>query len=160
MQKKSIDTPLVFLVLGLAIFGLVMISSVSVYGSFKLTSGMVAEGKLSEANNYFYLLRHIIHVLMGIGMMTIVSKIPYIFWEKNAKNLFGVMAFLLFIVLIVGEEYNGARGWLNIPGIPSVQPVEFMKIGLIVFLAYFIKKRRLRLSDFYEGFVPFFSIAA
>jgi cell division protein FtsW (lipid II flippase) len=81
--------------------------------------------------------------------MTIVSKIPYIIWEKNAKNLFGMMVFLLFIVLIVGEEYNGARGWLNIPGIPSVQPVEFMKIGLIVFLAYFMKKRRLGLSDFY-----------
>lgn len=42
MQKKSIDTTLVFLILGLVIFGMVMISSVSVYASFKVTSRMVA----------------------------------------------------------------------------------------------------------------------
>jgi len=46
MQKKSIDTTLVFMVLGLVIFGMVMISSVSVYSSFKVTSKMVAAGTL------------------------------------------------------------------------------------------------------------------
>lgn len=40
-----------------------------------------------------------------------------------------------------------------------MQPVEFAKIGLILFLAYFIKKRRSVLANFSEGFVPFFLIA-
>jgi cell division protein FtsW (lipid II flippase) len=32
------------------------------------------------------------------------------------------------MVFVIGTEYNGAKGWIDIPGLPSLQPVEFMKI--------------------------------
>lgn len=159
MQKKSIDTTLLFLVLGLTIFGMIMISSVSVYSSFKVTSTMMNKWLLDEANNHFYLLRNIMHVWLGILILTLTSKIPYNFLEKYAKNIFAVTFFFLVIVLFVWEKLNGARGWIDIPGIPfSLQPVEFTKIWIILFLAYFMKKRRFLLDDFTEWFVPFFGI--
>lgn len=159
MQKKSIDATLVFLVLGLVIFGMIMISSVSVYSSFKVTSRMVADGRLDEANNHFYLLRNIMHVALGIIVLSLTSKIPYTFLEKHAKNIFSVTFFFLIVVLFIGAKLNGARGWIDIPGVPfSLQPVEFTKIWLILFLAYFMKKRRFLLWDFIEWFVPFFGI--
>lgn len=159
MQKKHIDTTLVFLVLWLVIFGMVMISSVSVYSSFKVTSGMVAKWVLDEANNYFYLLRNITHVLMGVMMLVIASKIPYTLYEKYAKNIFALTLILLIVVLFVGVRLNGARGWLDIPGISFwLQPVEFMKPALILVLAYFMKKKRFLLWNLTEGFLPFFSI--
>ncbi len=159
MQKKSIDTTLVFLILWLVIFGMIMISSVSVYSSFKVTSKMVADGKIEEANNYFYLLRNMVHVAMGIFAVTIISKIHYSFFEKYAKRIFTTTLLFLFLVLFIGSKYNGARGWIDIPWIPfSIQPVEFVKIWLILVLAYFMKKKRSSLSDLYEGFIPFFGI--
>ncbi len=159
MERKSIDTTLVFLVIGLVIFGMTMISSVSVYSSFKVTSHMVAKWSLDEANNYFYLIRNITHVVLGFFMLTLLSKTPYILLERYAKRIFLVCLFFLFIVLFIGKKLNGATWWIDIPGVPfSLQPVEFMKIGMILMLAYFMKRRRFILADFAQGFIPFFAI--
>ena len=157
MQKKSIDSTLVFIVVALVIFGMIMISSVSVYPSFKITSRMVAHGLLPESNNYFYLSKNIAHVIIGLIALMFFSKIPYTVFEKHVKWIFYGSLLGLLLVLLIGTEYNGARGWLSI-GKLSIQPVEFAKIGLILFLAYFIKKRRSNLSSFSDGFVPFFVI--
>ena len=157
MQKKSIDHTLAFIVLALVIFGMIMISSVSVYSSFKITSLQVSNGKLDEAHNFFYLLRNMIHVGISIVALTLFSKIPYTFYERYAKNIFMACLFLLFIVLFIGTKLNGARGWIDIPGISfSIQPVEFMKIGLVILLASFMKKQRIRMDSFEEAFLPYF----
>lgn len=109
MQKKSIDTTLMFLILALVIFGMVMISSVSVYSSFKVTSRMVATGHMSETNNYFYFVRNIFNVLMGIVIMAICSKIPFHFFEKFARQIFVIGLIFLSLVFVIGTEYNGAK---------------------------------------------------
>jgi cell division protein FtsW (lipid II flippase) len=66
-----------------------MISSVSVYPSFKVTSLMVASQKLSEPNNYFYLIRNIGHVIISFIVFAFIIKIPYKIFEKYAKYIFG-----------------------------------------------------------------------
>lgn len=120
---------------------------------------MVSQGSLETAHNYFYLLRNILHVGISICALVIFSKIPYSIYERYAKNIFAACFFLLFIVLFVGAEYNGARGWLDIPWVPfSLQPVEFMKIGLIILLAAFMKRRKMMMSDLTDGFIPYFWI--
>ncbi len=159
MQKKSIDSTLVFIVIALVIFGMIMISSVSVYPSFKITSRMVSQWLISESYNYYYLSKNIAHVIVGMFSLMLFSKIPYFFFEKHVKIIFAGSFLALLLVLLVWVELNGAKWWLDIPWFPSVQPVEFAKIGLILFLAYFIKKRRSVLANFSEGFVPFFLIA-
>lgn len=115
MQKKSIDTTLVFLILALVIFGMIMISSVSVYSSFKVTSRMVAAGILGETQNYFYLLRNIFNVIMGVSIMVVCSKIPYHLFEKFARHIFIIGVVFLSLVFIIGTEYNGAKGWIDLP---------------------------------------------
>jgi cell division protein FtsW len=109
MQKKSIDTTLMFMILALAIFGMVMISSVSVYSSFKVTSRMVALGNLSETQNYFYLLRTMFNIGMGILIMILCSKIPYHFFEKYARHIFTASLIFLSLVFVIGTEINGAK---------------------------------------------------
>ena len=108
-QKKSVDTTLVFTVIALVIFGMVMISSVSVYPSYKITLRMVDAGILGETNNYFYFARNIMHVTIGIVMMIIFSKIPIHFIEKYARHIFFLTLFLLSLVFVIGIELNGAR---------------------------------------------------
>ncbi len=101
MQKKNIDTTLVFIVIALVIFGMIMISSVSVYPSFKITSKMVSQGILTESNNYFYLSKNIAHVIIGLFFLMIFSKIPYFLFEKHVKPIFYGSVLLLFLVLFV-----------------------------------------------------------
>jgi cell division protein FtsW (lipid II flippase) len=132
-----------------------------VYPSFKFTSRLVARGDLTEIQNYYYLVRNISHVILGIGILVFMSKVPYTWLEKYTKKIFLTCLFFLFIVLFIGKKLNGATGWIDIPGVPfALQPVEFMKIGIILMLAYFMKRNRFLLSDFYRGFIPFFTIVA
>lgn len=158
MHKKSIDTSLVFIIIALVIFGMIMISSVSVYPSFKITSQMVARGLLDEPSNSFYLSKNILHVITGIFFLTVFSKLSYTWFEKYSSMILAWVIGVLVVVLFVWAEYNWAKWWLDIPGLPSIQPVEFAKIGMIIFLSYFIKKKRSLMSDFQEGFIPYFFI--
>ena len=156
MKTKKIDYSIFFIVLSLVIFGMIMISSVSVYPSFKVTSLMVAAGKLAEPNNYFYLLKNITHVFLGFIIFAFVVKTPYTFFERYARQIFIGMLFMLVLVLFIGSTYNGATGWINVPFLPfSLQPVEFLKPALIIYFAYFLKRRKSDIPDFRNGFIPY-----
>lgn len=159
-MKRPIDYTLLFIILGLMVFGMIMISSVSVYPSFKVTTELVRKWLLVEANNYFYLVRNITHVAIATFVLVFFIKFPYQSLEKYAYHIFGASVIMLIAVLIVGRELNGAKWWIDIPGVPfSLQPVEFAKIGLIIFLAAFARKIRYKIHEFQAGFITFFSYA-
>jgi len=88
-------------------------------------------------------------------------KIPYTFFEKNATHIFGFSIALLVVVLIIWQSYKGATGWISIPGVPfTIQPTEFLKFSLVVFLAYFFKRYKQYIHTFKEWFIPFVWILA
>ncbi|MBP8016411.1 FtsW/RodA/SpoVE family cell cycle protein [Candidatus Gracilibacteria bacterium] len=156
MKLKNIDYPLFFIVLGLIIFGMIMISSVSVYPSFKVTTLMMNTGKINEPNNYFYLIRNISHIIISMIIFAFIIKTSYKFFEKYAKIILLVVVLFLIIVLFIGVTYNGARGWINLPFLPfSLQPAEFLKLAIILYLAYFLKRRKFEIADLKNGFFPF-----
>jgi cell division protein FtsW (lipid II flippase) len=104
MKEKSADMPLMLAVFALLILGIVMISSVSVYPSFTVTSKY-----LEHANNYFYISRSAAHAVVAIGAFIGVSLLPYTLFEKYSKYIYGGSILLLGYVLIAGEVYNGAK---------------------------------------------------
>lgn len=156
MNKKSIDYKLFFAVLWLIIFWMIMISSVSVYSSFKLTNSHVVKWLIEQTYNYFYVIRNIIHVLIWLFIMWLLSKVPYKFFEKYIKLIAGIVLFWLLFVLVKWMTIKWASGWINIPGLPfTIQPTEFLKFSLILFLAYFFKRYKYNLNDFKQWFLPF-----
>ncbi len=159
MQTKTIDYTIFFVVLGLIVFGMIMISSVSVYPSYKVTSLMVNAGKLDAPNNHFYLLRNISHVITGLFIFAFVAKTPYQVFEKYSKQIFFGGLLLLIAALSIGVAYNGAKGWIDIPFLPfSLQPVEFMKLATILYFASFLKKKKSKVADVWEGFIPYMAL--
>lgn len=159
MKTKSIDYSLFFVVFAMMIFWMVMISSVSVYPSFKVTSAMVALNKLKEPNNYFYLIRNISHVVISLIALSFFAKTPYKNFEKYAKQIFLAVIMFLIAVLLIWVTYNWAKWWINIPFIPfSIQPAEFLKLWLITYFAYFLKRKKSEINDFKEWFIPFMMI--
>lgn len=156
MLNKQVDYKLFFTVFSLMIFWMIMISSVSVYSSFRVTSLLEKSWQIKEAYNHFYVLRNITHVVISMVMLLFLVKIPYHFFEKYAKHFLAWNLILMLYVLFFGQTLNGATGWINIPGLPSIQPVEFLKFSLIIFLAYYFKKYKDRIASFNDWFVPFF----
>lgn len=155
-ENKPIDYKLFFAILFLMIFWMIMISSVSVYSSFRVTDLMVKRWEIQESYNYFYVIRNIIHVVISLLILWIVVKTPYKIFQKYAKHIFWVVIFLLIFVLIKWVSLKWASGWISIPWIPfTIQPTEFLKFSIIIFLAAFFKQYKTILSDFKQWFLPF-----
>jgi cell division protein FtsW len=58
----------------------------------------------------------------------------------------------------IGVKINGARGWFDIPGLFSLQPTEFLKLGMILSVAAFCSQYKNFLGSISEGFIPFLGI--
>jgi len=136
------DYLLLIATLILVVFGTVMI-----YSSSSIVAAM---GKSQDG--YFYLKKQIFFFLTGLGVMILISRIPYGYLRRTAH--WGVIAsFVLLILLFIphlGVKVGGATRWLRL-GFFSFQVSEFVKIALIIFLAHFLAKNNNRIEDFKEG---------
>lgn len=155
-MKKNIDYKLFFSVLALVIFWMIMVSSVSVYSSFRVTDLQAQKWYIDSAYNYFYVIRNITHVVVSILLLAFITKINNNIFEKYSKHIFWFSVFLLIVVLTIWMSLNWAKWWIAIPWVPfTIQPAEFLKVWLILFLAAFLKKYYGFLKDFKKWFLPF-----
>jgi cell division protein FtsW len=153
---KRADFLLLGVALGLSLFGLAMIASVSVYQSYQLTQRFVESGTWQAPSNAFYLWRSFLHMLFALGALSVTMVIPYRTWERHARTLFLGNLILLFLLFLpgIGNEYGTARSWLQFSFF-SIQPSEFLKITLVFYLAVWLQKKESLIATFKEGFVPF-----
>ena len=157
-MNKNVDYKLFFTVLLLMIFWMIMISSVSVYSSFRVTNIQAANWYIESAYNYFYVIRNIIHVSVSLIWLWLIVKLNYKLLEKYSKQIFWVAIWLLLIVLIMWATYKWARWWISIPWVPfNLQPTEFLKLSIVIFFAAFLKKYKWYLDDFKKWYIPFLS---
>ncbi|MFH1460805.1 MAG: putative lipid II flippase FtsW [Patescibacteria group bacterium] len=132
MKAHLPDYPLIFIVSFLVVFGLVILSSASVVLSHD-----------SFGESYYFLKRQLILGLpLGIACFLICQRIDYHRWQKLAFPLLIFSLILLILVFIpsIGYSHAGARRWINL-GIGSLQPFEFVKITLILYLAALLSKK-------------------
>ena len=116
------------LVLLLLLVGLAMLYSASYAQS---------EYDTSYESTTKYLQKQALCAAIGLAAMYFFSRIPAEIWYRAAWPLYGISIVLLLSVLVIGEEVNGARRWINIAGI-QFQPSEIAKFtmgGLGDFLA-------------------------
>ncbi len=153
MRKRHFDTVLAATIFCLVLFGVVMISSVSVYESYQLTSNIGEQ----QATNSFYLWRHVWRALLSIPLCIFMIYFPINIWKKAALPLFIGSIFLLLLLFLpgIGANYGTSTSWINIPIIPSLQPAEFVKLALIFYLAVWMEKRQELVQSFQYGFIPF-----
>jgi cell division protein FtsW len=144
MNTKKFDQPLMIAIVLLALFGMIMMSSVSVGPSF-----------IKYGNNDYFFWRHLVYLLLGFGGFFVGLVFPY----KSLRNFSGVIylvcVVLLFYTALFGDK-NGtfARSWINFAGI-SIQPVEIAKLGIIIFLATLFSNGRNRAHTIEGGLIPF-----
>lgn len=107
----------------------------------------------------FFLNRQAGFLAVGLVGMFVFSRIDYRLLRRFAPHLMlGALAFLV-LVLIVGQEINGARRWIRI-GSVGLQPSEIAKLTLAIFLAATIARQGERVRTFKKGFLPVMTIAS
>ncbi|TXJ04269.1 MAG: rod shape-determining protein RodA [Acinetobacter sp.] len=80
---------------------------------------------------------------IGFAVMLSLAQIPPKVYQAFSPYfyVFGVLS--LVAVVIFGEVRMGAQRWIDIPGFGSVQPSEFMKIGMPMMIAWFLSRKAL-----------------
>lgn len=78
---------------------------------------------------------------VGFIVMIICAQIPPKVYQAISPYFFIFAVILMLLVLVVGETRMGARRWISLPGIGSMQPSEFMKFAMPLMMAWYFAGR-------------------
>ena len=145
LYGESIDYPFLFLVLLLLIVGLAMLYSAS-YAQSQYDTSYAISTK--------YLKKQGVCAVIGLLAMYCFSRIPSDFWYRFAWPIYGLSILLLLSVLVIGQEVNGAKRWINLAGI-QFQPSEVAKFAMIVLFARLTRTFGLSAKEFRYGVLGF-----
>ncbi|WP_442905293.1 FtsW/RodA/SpoVE family cell cycle protein [Jeotgalibacillus sp. ET6] len=142
---KSYDYSLLVVYVLLGIFGVVMVYS----------AGMVyAVEVLDQSADFFYNAQRR-NLILGFIGFAVMALIPYkLYREKVMMILILVLMFsLLILVQLFGANINNAQSWLQL-GSFQLQPSEFAKLGIIVYLSAIYAKKYTYINEFNRGVMP------
>ena len=143
---KNIDKAILFLISLLFVLGL--------FFSFVSTS-FIASDKLNT-NSYFFFIKHLIFVSLGIIILLIFS-----FLNRRTLIYLSIALFILFFLFLIlvpffGIEVKGSRRWMDIGPLPRFQPIELLKPFFIILISYFLftnKDKNKYLNYFLSSFM-------
>lgn len=136
---KSYDYTLVLAPIILSIFGIVMIYS---------SSMVVAVDKYEGSPDLFFL-KQLKWLILGIFVYIMVLVFPYKAYKRLLKLIFFGAPILLGSVLLFGKATNNAQSWIF-----GFQPAEFMKLGVIIYLAGVFSNKQSYIQKFIPAFGP------
>ena len=143
---KRFDKSLVLLIFSLCGLGTVMMYSASVSESLNISGGL---------SNSLFLQSHIKKLLLGFFSLIFFANFDY----RKIKPFSPYILFLSIALLIatkasylISGDQSAAR-WLNL-GLFSLQTSDFARLSLIIYLAYYIDKKKEKIKDFYSGLAP------
>jgi len=145
---ERVDNKILFAAILLLAIGVIMVYSASI---------AYAYSDKNIDNQYYYLLRHMGYIMVGVVAGVITFNIPTKFWYKHAVKICAVIIMLLVAVLIphIGKMHNGAKRWIGV-GMLSLQPSEFAKLGMVIYLADYVCDKKLSLKKFWHDLAPVF----
>ncbi len=133
------DFLFLILTFGILGFGIAMVFS---------SSSMTASYTYHDIWHFF--IRQMIFAVIGVALMIFIMKTPFDLIKRvHRLYLIGCIG-MLVLVLLIGSKVNGARSWFGF-GSFGIQPTEFAKLGLIMYLAAFISKKGDKYRFFKEG---------
>ncbi len=128
MRKNflKMDKPLLIVTIIFFIFGLIMILSASSMESYMRY----------EKSPYYYFVRQAIFLASSSFLALIIINIPTQKYKHLSKIIMFVVIAMLVYVVIYGHDANNAKSWIQL-GPVSLQPSEFAKVALILYLAMY-----------------------
>ena len=146
ITTQHYDRALLLAILFLCAFGTVMLYSASWNESYMRSGG------LTES---LFLKNHIKRIILGFTMLFLFLKIDY----KNLKSIATYFLIVTFFLLIITKLYykildiNSPARWLYL-GFFSIQTSDIARLSLMLFLAFYLEKKKNQITNFKKGFLP------
>ena len=147
--EKNMDFSLLIVVLILLAIGITMVFSASAASSY-----------IKYNDSYHYLKSQGLYAIISIVCMLLLSKLNYKILGKYAF-LFVIVSFILLIAIFIPGLGYGAKGairWIKI-GPWTMQPSEFAKTALIIFMAKSLSNKKDKVKTFVHGTLPYIILA-
>lgn len=141
-KRQPVDFVILIGTILLVGFGIVMVYSSSYYS---------AAYKYNEAQTM--LTKHMVGVVVGAIAMLVFALVDYRWWARITGPFVLVTLVLLGAVLVFGQEYNGAKRWIDLKVI-DLQPGELAKFALILFVAKYVSRYPQRTQKLLRGMWP------
>jgi cell division protein FtsW len=138
------DYAILVTALALVVIGLIFVYSASF---------AIALAAYDDVN--YFVVRQALSALLGLVLMFGLMRFDYHYLRYVSPALMIVAVLSLAAVLFVGDEAYGARRWIVIGSLPPIQPSEFAKLAIIIYISAWLASRGQSIKSFALGFVPF-----
>ena len=141
--RGKFDLPLLVALVGLACVGVVMVASSS-----------IAVADSQHIGEFYFLKHHLMYLALGLVAAGVAMRTELKVVEKYAFLLM-LVAFIMLLAVFIphfGMKLNGARRWLNL-GITTFQPVEAVKLILVVYIASYLVRHRESIETRFLGLI-------
>ncbi len=148
--EGRVDIPMLIITLVLLAIGITMMFSASPAYSYIDNQG----------DSYGYVTRQMTAAVIGLVGMTCLTLFDYRFLRFESKHLHITAAHIFLVICIIMnamcyfvgiEAVGGQKRWLQIPIMGQFQPSDFLKVALIIFMAYYIHKHSDKMRTFKYG---------
>lgn len=149
--ESHIDWPFAIILLILLTIGTVFVYSAS-----------YVNAKYYHDSSYYFISRQLGWVVLSVvAMFLVIRYLDYRFLKKITVFIFVASYLLLWLVAFIGEEYNGARRWIDL-GFMTLQPSEIVKFTVICMIALYSiwldQKGKDLVRTVRYGIVPFAAV--
>lgn len=143
VSKKN-DWILILATVLLSVFGLIMVYSASYVVAYD-----------EYENSTFFFKRQLQWLVLSMLFFILLTKFPYRMFQKLSPLIIVCSIIALILVLIpgIGVERNFSQRWIGI-GSLTIQPSEFVKLGIIIYLAQVYSQKQKYIGNFMKGFMP------
>ena len=138
-----------------AILSLVVI--LVVLGLITVYSASFALGDLEYGNAYYFVARQALWAVIGVGLLVVLMRMDYRRLRPLSPLIMLAALLGLAAVLVpgIGVDRYGASRWIALGPLPPVQPSEFAKLALIIYVSAWLSGKQRNVRSFAAGFVPF-----
>ncbi len=130
------------------------IAILSVIGLGATMSASAIIGLEEYGDRFYFFTSQLIWVGIGTVVLIVATRVPYHWYRRFAIPVFVLSLIGLVAVLQIGVVRGGSRRWIEVGSLGSIQPSEFAKFGVIVFLAMVMEKKEKLLTDFWHFLIP------
>jgi cell division protein FtsW len=130
-----------------------------VVGLLVVYSASFAVGHLEYGDTNYFIARQAAFALVGLVLLWVFMRVDYHLLRPLSIGLMAIALVGLLAVLMpgIGVEQNGASRWLALGPLPPLQPSEFAKLAIIVYISAWLASRSHGddIKQFWAGFLPF-----
>jgi cell division protein FtsW len=143
---RATDRWLLVLTLALLAGGLAMVLSASSVWALQ-----------EHGTAYHYFERQLVFAVAGLIAMVVLAGIDYRRLSRWAPAAAAAAVALMLLVFVphVGLSLQGARRWISLGPLGTLQPSEVAKLVFVLFVAGWVDRRQGRLRTFEDGLLPF-----